>query len=244
MKHMNQTSIHSGRTGFTLIEMLVVIAILALLMGLLVPGLSRARRKASRTACLARLKDLGNAVMIYAADHKGKTLPYYTHNSQWYNTFRLESGGPGLLITEGYLPFSENAFRCPSDRGAGRGGRYNYEQVPAAPDISYSFRPWGPYSAGNNTPSDGAITSIGNGPANDSWRASSYAYISDAFCRLGALPRNHSDGWNVWYLDGHAKFIKDPPGGSPIPDNIQVYGTGWPQGYQPWRYFETGVYPD
>ncbi len=244
MKNMKTSAALPQRKGFTLIEMLVVIAILALLMAIVVPSISRALENSRRVACLARIRDLGTAVLMYAADNKGKTLPYYTHNSQWYNTWRLESGGPGLLITGGYLDFSENAFRCPSDRGAGKGGRYNYEQVPAAPSISYSFRPWGPYKAGNNTPSDGAITQIGSGPAIDSWMASSHAYISDAFCRLGDLPRNHSDGWNVWYLDGHAKFLKDPPGGSPIPNNIQVYGTGWPLGYQPWRYFETGVYPN
>jgi len=244
MKNMKKNSAVTPCRGFTLIEMLVVIAILAILIAITVPNVNRSIENSRRVACLARIRDLGNAVMLYATDHRGSTLPYYTFNSQWYNTFRTESGGPGLLISGGYLDYDPNAFRCPSDRGAGNGGRYNYDQVPAAPYISYSFRPWGGYPAPSSGPFDGAITQVGGEPANPAFRASTYAYISDAFCRLGAEPRNHSEGWNVWYLDGHAKFIRDPERTSPMPNNLTLFGTGWPRGYQPWRFFETGVYPN
>jgi len=60
--------------GFTLLELLVVIAILGMLIGLTVPALSSARRQGKRTACLANLHALSQAVTAYAADDPRGTL--------------------------------------------------------------------------------------------------------------------------------------------------------------------------
>jgi prepilin-type N-terminal cleavage/methylation domain-containing protein/prepilin-type processing-associated H-X9-DG protein len=53
------------RSGFTLVEMLVVISIISLLISILMPSLSRAREQAKATHCLAKLKDMGNAIATY-----------------------------------------------------------------------------------------------------------------------------------------------------------------------------------
>lgn len=60
--------------GFTLIELLVVIAIIAILMAILMPTLNRAREQGRRAACLANLKQLTLAWLMYADENAGKIV--------------------------------------------------------------------------------------------------------------------------------------------------------------------------
>ena len=59
------------RHGFTLVELLVVIGIIALLIGILLPALSRAREQANATKCLNNVRQMALASMLFAQDHKG-----------------------------------------------------------------------------------------------------------------------------------------------------------------------------
>lgn len=58
------------RRGFTLVELLVVIGVIALLVSVLLPSLNRARQYARQTACLSNIKQLAMALNLYANDHK------------------------------------------------------------------------------------------------------------------------------------------------------------------------------
>src|SRR4030042_3934728 len=60
------------RKGFTLVELLVVIAIIALLMAILMPALSRVKRQARTSACLANLKQWSLMYYMYTEDNDGK----------------------------------------------------------------------------------------------------------------------------------------------------------------------------
>ena len=57
------------RAAFTLVELLVVISIIALLMGILVPALSRAKEKARRIACMGNVRQFIIGIQLYADDH-------------------------------------------------------------------------------------------------------------------------------------------------------------------------------
>ena len=103
------------KLGFTLVELLVVIGIIAVLVSLLLPALNKARRSAQTVTCLSNIRQLGGILATYLADNKGR-LPYCNITNTAYsghNVLLADNPLPGLLA-EGRVPrgaSKQNIFR-------------------------------------------------------------------------------------------------------------------------------------
>src|SRR5258706_4589307 len=116
---MCKTGFRNRRTrGFTLVELLVVIGIIALLIAILLPALSRARESANRTACLSNLRQLGLAFLSYTNENKERFPRPAIGNPTTEDWIFWQ---PGRKLEESriipYLggTFKLKIFRCPSD---------------------------------------------------------------------------------------------------------------------------------
>src|SRR5947207_12712525 len=74
------------RGGFTLVELLVVIGIIAILISILIPALSKARQQAQRTQCLSNLKSIAQILLIYAADNQ-QQIPLGTNSDNYQASY-------------------------------------------------------------------------------------------------------------------------------------------------------------
>jgi prepilin-type N-terminal cleavage/methylation domain-containing protein len=83
------------RRGFTLVELLVVIGIIALLISILLPAMQRAKESANRTLCMSNNRQLMTAVIMYAGENKD-SLPFCNWLGQ-EGTGGNQFNGPGWL---------------------------------------------------------------------------------------------------------------------------------------------------
>jgi prepilin-type N-terminal cleavage/methylation domain-containing protein/prepilin-type processing-associated H-X9-DG protein len=84
-RHPQSKSVCRRGDGFTLVELLVVIGIIALLISILLPSLNKARQQANLVKCQANLKSIGQLVHTYAAENKGRMPLVWDH--KYFTTF-------------------------------------------------------------------------------------------------------------------------------------------------------------
>jgi prepilin-type N-terminal cleavage/methylation domain-containing protein len=109
-----------SQPGFTLVELLVVIGIIALLVAILLPSLGRAREQARQTACLSNLRQLGMMYQLYANDNHDQIPLGYDTGEPWTGYFIYDGGSYPLMgcLYNANLFTTPQAFYCPSQLDA------------------------------------------------------------------------------------------------------------------------------
>ena len=97
------------RGGFTLVELLVVIGIIALLISVLLPALNKARESANTTKCLSNLRTIGQGLAVYSAENKGVLPAAYM--------YEFVNGSQPDAAVAGYVHWSSYLYGDRSKRG-------------------------------------------------------------------------------------------------------------------------------
>jgi prepilin-type N-terminal cleavage/methylation domain-containing protein/prepilin-type processing-associated H-X9-DG protein len=168
--------------GFTLIEMLVVVGIIAIIAAILFPVFARAREKARASACISNYHQIGLAVHMYAQDWDDHTPP---------------NGGSFEGLIQDCEPYTRSSaiFSCPDDYDRdeeGRPGSYRMASLYQGLSLTCGWRD--PYD-----------TSVSAQPATTTL---AYEAEQDFSQSPVVATYRHSNGTQILLFDAHVKWVK------------------------------------
>lgn len=209
--------------GFTLVELLVVVAIIATLTGLLLPAVQAARAAGRRSQCANNIRQVSLGIITYADAHRGR-FPSRTHTA---------SEAEHLHWIEQLAPFVESVDsirRCPDDllgdlRMRGLPGSGEDYADPLHPDPAKRFTPQtsfianGYLSFADNLSGSKGINNLNKVPARSKTvmlfeKFSNPAALSSQALQLAELRSSHFDHthspeWFRWYPSRKDRVLRD-----------------------------------
>jgi prepilin-type N-terminal cleavage/methylation domain-containing protein/prepilin-type processing-associated H-X9-DG protein len=229
----SSTRTSSPRCGFTLVELLVVIGIIALLISMLLPALKRARDAANTTQCLSNLRQIGMGAIMYTYEWRYWPTANVTGTAEWsdqvakytktlgwqeYNAAGVK--GP-WYVGEQYqylrgVPWSlkdSTIFSCPADitKGLSAAGLGSF--TGSMTSYAYNWNLENDASLPNyhnasltRNASNHMLAACGGGVISGSRRSVYYAPSDGS--RQDSTAMWHQKGSAMVFCDGHASWIK------------------------------------
>lgn len=197
----------TARLGFTLVELMVVIVIIAILMGVLMPNIARMREKGRRTVCATNLKQIHTLIETYMKDYDD-CYPYFDVNGRGgssRNAPMLIDEAENILIRRGFTK-NLKVFQCPSRLAVGVTDKTRKSHFEYNPNLSFRS-PSGDLGKAPRVLKGAQVQNPGNvrlgwdsddeGVGGKGRGGNNYFDEAD----------NHgADGGNVVYCDGHVQW--------------------------------------
>jgi prepilin-type N-terminal cleavage/methylation domain-containing protein len=244
------------RRGFTLVELLVVIGIIAVLIGILLPSLNRAREASNRVACGSNLRQLGLMYQLYAnAYHDYAPLGYVKtsgggHQKNWNYIVYINRDGAIRTTLMGWLVDANlfkdaKTFFCPAEK-FDQWEMNGYEilrnpwpfQAPYETKFGYGARPVCAWVSPPLPNSPKFLTYFDKTTAMPKWsKQKQLAVLTEILVNKECLKTRHKTGVNVLYGSGAVKwvpkdaFLYQDSEFSKVPGTVPDDGASFNSGY-------------
>jgi prepilin-type N-terminal cleavage/methylation domain-containing protein/prepilin-type processing-associated H-X9-DG protein len=198
------------KAGFTLVELLVVIGIIALLISILLPSLNRARETANRVKCASNLKQIGLAILLYSNENRG-AYPRTKASTPSAAGITANLGNGGHTHQDPFAAddaaLTNAAINKSNFSDLAKNLSYSYQHpYPDANAIGAGFK------LNNSVSAEFAVGSdVNPGTVGTDDNVLLPNNTSSAKDMKNANSNNHDgDGQNILFGDGHVEFLQNP----------------------------------
>ena len=200
------------RRAFTLMELLVVIAVIAILAALLLPAFGGAKAKAHRATCAKNTLQINLGVLMYAHDNSD-TLPKLPDPNPYPNgeAFFFKELMKSYVGLKGPPAKGDRLFICPSETATPTDGTPSTGYIVDYSD--YEFNPWnaGAKVTSLKHPARTALVTETSAGVGYSWHApqSQYVLVNNPPSARPHLHAAYNNALNeVSFVDGHVSYVK------------------------------------